>query len=170
VVARSASVQLRGGEIRAADLCDLAGLHEIIHRTERVRDRDRRIGLMQLIEIDAVDAEPLQTVVAGAADVLRSRPFTCIVHRHTELGRDDRLLPPTGERAAEEFLALRRTVDVSGVEEVDTGVERRGDDTRGRGLVNPHPEVVAAKSDERDAERTDRSRTLSRKIPRTNRM
>ena len=90
-------------------------------------------------------------------DVLRPRAFALLVHRHAELRRDDRPTASFGERAAEELLALGRAVDVGGVEEVDAGIERGVDDALGGGLVDAHPEVVAAEADDRDAQRSDRT-------------
>ena len=51
-------VQLLGGEIRAADLPHLARLHQLVQRAERVGNRNVRIGLMQLVEVDVVGSEP----------------------------------------------------------------------------------------------------------------
>ena len=61
------------------------------------------------------------------------------------------------QRAAEEYFALGRAVDVRGVEEGDAGVERRVDDARAVALADPHAEVVAAEADDGDFEGTDAS-------------
>ena len=52
-----------------------------------------------------------------------------LAHRHVDLGReDDVVAPAAGERLADDLLRLAARVDVSGVDEVDPGVERAVDD------------------------------------------
>ena len=48
---------------------DLALLAETRHRAHRLLDRDLRIHPVLVVEIDRLDAEPLQAGLAGAADV-----------------------------------------------------------------------------------------------------
>ena len=81
--------------------------------------------------------------------------FAVVVDRRAELGGDHRLVASGAEGTAEELLALGTAVDVGGVEEVDPGVERGADHGAGRGVVDPHAEVVAADADRRDLECTD---------------
>ena len=52
--------QLPRGQVRAADVADLAGAHEIVERAQRVLDVRQRIEAMDLIEVDVVGAEPPQ--------------------------------------------------------------------------------------------------------------
>ena len=76
--------ELIDGEVGAADLAHPACLHEPIERFERVRDRRLGVGLVQLVEIDAIRAEPAQAVLEAPADVLRLGAAPMLVH--PELG------------------------------------------------------------------------------------
>src|SRR5262249_10174398 len=69
--------------------------------------------------------------------------------RRAELRRDQHVVTPPPERAAEILLAERAAVDVGGVEERDPGVERRVDDGDARSLVEAPAEVVATEADHR---------------------
>ena len=121
---------------------------------------------MELVEVDAVGAQPAQAVLERAPHVFGPGAAPLLVDRHAELGGEHDLIPAPGERLAEILLALGAAVDVGGVEEVDAGVERRVDDARrGRG-VEAAAEVVAAEPDHRDLERADASRFHERAISR----
>jgi hypothetical protein len=55
------------------------------------------------------------------------------------------------ERTPKELFALRCTVDVGGVEEIDARIECGVDDALGGRSIDAHAEVVAAEPDQRDA-------------------
>ena len=128
----------------------LPGAHELVERTQRLLDRCRRIGDVQLVEVDAIGAEPAQTVVDGALDVRAARALVVLVDLGAELRGDDRLVATTGERAAEELLAARPAVHVGRVEQVDTGIECSPHHGPGLLLIDTHPEVVAPDANGRD--------------------
>ena len=88
------------------------------------------VGEVQLVQVDAVGAEPPQAVFARARLMYAARraALALLVDRSAELRRDQRLVAPRAERAAEELLAQRAAVDVGGVEQRDAGVERGVDD------------------------------------------
>ena len=66
---------LPGGEVRAADVADLALAHEIVERAQRLLDRRQRVGAVELVEVDPVGLEPPQAVLDRLHDVARaSRP------------------------------------------------------------------------------------------------
>src|ERR1700722_17169395 len=52
--------ELRGREIGAADVADLALLDQVVERAQCLFDRRRRIGTMQLIEVDPIGLQPAQ--------------------------------------------------------------------------------------------------------------
>ena len=89
------------------------------------------IGLVELVEVDAVGLQPAQAVLDRAPHVLGPGAAPLLVDGHAELGREHHLVAAPGQRAAEKLLAAGAAVDVGGVEEVDAGVERRVDDARG---------------------------------------
>ena len=89
-----------------------------------------------------------------------------VVDRPAELRRDDHVVAPRAERPAEQHLALRAAVDVGGVEEGDARVERGVDHRRGRRLVDPAAEVVAAETDHRGVELADAASFHPASLPR----
>ena len=58
---------LPGRQRRAADVADLALLHEIVERAQRLLDRRPRIGDVLLVEVDVVGAEPSEARLDRAA-------------------------------------------------------------------------------------------------------
>src|SRR4029078_6130847 len=61
---------------------------------------------------------------------------------------------PALNRGSEEFLALSRAVNISGIEEVDACIECCMDDGFGPRGIDAPSEVVAADADERNVERS----------------
>ena len=117
----------RGG----ADVADLALVHEVAERRQRLLDVGARIGAVDLVEVDPVGAQPPQRVLDRAHDPAARAALLVgvLAHRAVELGgEDDVVAPAAGERLADDLLGLALPVDVGGVDEVDPGVERRVDD------------------------------------------
>ena len=114
--------------------------HAIVERAQGLLDRRHRIEAVDLIEIDMIEAEPLQAagdlihdVAARKADGVRARP-----HPAAHLGGDDDVLALDAEVAqglAELNLGLALGIDVGGVDEIDARFERAGDERGGRGLI-----------------------------------
>jgi hypothetical protein len=80
-----------------------------------------------IVQVDGVDAEPLQRRVAGAPDV-RGRSVDTdegsVRGAHVaELRRDDDLIAPVFDRRADEPFVRGRAVRVGGVQEVDAEIE-----------------------------------------------
>ena len=149
--------QLLGGEVRAADLANLARLHQLVEGAQRVRDRSVGIRLVQLVQVDAVGAQPAEAVLRGAMDVAGAGALALVVHRHPELGRDQDVVASRAEGPAQELLADGAPVDIGRVEEGDPGVQSGMDDRMGPRLVGDAlPEVVAAQPDHRHSQRSDR--------------
>ncbi len=138
------------GEVRRADSAHRSFLDELVERAERLLERRDAVGAVVLVEVDPVGLQPAQRgldrlpdVGAGAASGL------AVAQVISELRREDDLVTPSGERAADDLLAAAPVaVDVRGVEEGDVRVER-GVDHRARGLlVDAAAEVVAAEPDD----------------------
>ena len=128
---------------RAAGVADLAGVHEVVERAERVLDGGRRVGPVDLVEVDPVGAEAAQRVLDLAHDPAPAvaRQVRPLAHRPVELRRQHDLVAPTGERLADDRLGLAARVHVGGVDEVDPRIEGGVDDRprcrRGRGCPSP---------------------------------
>ena len=90
---------------------------------------------MLVVEIDDVHAEPREARVAGLRDVGRTpvHEVTLAVRAPdiAELGGEDDALAPPLERAPERLLVVPPAVQVRGVEEVHTPVERGMDHADG---------------------------------------
>ena len=153
--------------LRQADVAHLALLDEPRHRAHRVLDRHLGVDAVLGVEVDDVDAEPLQARVArprhvGGAAVdevaLAVRALDL-----AELGGEHDLVAPSLDRAAEQLFVLAPAVHVRGVEEVDPEVERLVDHGDRLGVV---PLAVdarhghAAEPDGRDAERAVPERAI----------
>ena len=145
-----------GREVRVADLAHLALLHELGERAERLLDRRRGVGRVLLVQVDRLDAEPLERALDGGADVGAGSHRRAVRHRRRqlgvpELGGDDRGVAASAQRLAQHPLAQAEllAVDVGRVEERDAGVERGVDDRRRALLLlgqRARPaEVVAAR-------------------------
>ena len=110
---------------------------------------------MELVEIDVVRAQAAQAVFDGLANILGARAVAGFVELHAELGGDDGLAPPAGERAAEIFFAVAFIVDVGGIEEIDAGIERHLDHAGGLRGVDAPAEIVASQTGEGDFQSSD---------------
>ena len=118
-----------GGRLGHAEVLHLAGLDEFLDRAGDVLDRHLRVDPVLVVEVDGVDAEPLQRAVDDLPDdvgLARDPPARLALDRvdvPPELGGDHDLTPERGQRLADEFLVDVRTVDLGGVEERDAAVD-----------------------------------------------
>ena len=104
---------LAGGEGGGADVADLALMHEVAERRERLVDVGPRVGAVDLVEVDPVGAQPPQRVLDRTDDPAPRVALLVgvLAHRVVELGgEDDVVAPAAGERLADDLLglALRR--------------------------------------------------------------
>src|SRR6266566_4086937 len=63
--------QLPGGEVRGAERADLAARDQLLHGPKRRRELAGVIGLVEVVELHPVGAEPGQALVEGRGDPLR---------------------------------------------------------------------------------------------------
>ena len=99
-----------------------------------------RVDAVLVVEVDVIDAEPLQARVARAAHVLGLAVDAAVaravrVAHDAELRGEDDLVAAIADRPADELLVRERAVDVGGVEEVDAELERAMDRRDRLGLV-----------------------------------
>jgi hypothetical protein len=114
--------------VRAADVVHLASAHEVIEGAEGLLFGHRDVLHVDLIEVDAIGLQPAQGVLAALHDPVPRRAALVrpVTHREAELGGEDHLvtrlalLEPVAEHALGQAVL---TVDVGGVDEVDTSVE-----------------------------------------------
>jgi hypothetical protein len=128
------------GEVRGADVHDLALLHERVEGLPGLVPGAVAVDVVHLVEVDVVGLEALQAGLAVLADLVGGEVATVAVglrvrvrplHRVVDLGgQHDRVAPAVAERepVADDALGLaahdRPAVDVGGVEEVDAELER----------------------------------------------
>ena len=77
--------QLPGLEVRAADVAHLARADQVGQRAQRLVDGGLGVGAVDLVEVDAVGAEPLQARLAGLDDVQPGEAH--LVRARTQCGR-----------------------------------------------------------------------------------
>ena len=128
-------------------------LDELRHRADGLLDRDRLVDAVLVVEVDVVDAEPLQRGVARLAHVLRlavdAEEAAVLAALVAELRGEHDLVAAAGDRAAHELLVGERAVHVGGVEEDDPELERPVDGGDGLVLVGGavelgHPHAAEA--------------------------
>ena len=142
-------VDLRSGEIGAADVTDLALADQVVKRTQGLLDRRFGVGEMHLVKIDPVCLEPLQARLGGFGDVAGRRAAGArLLHRQAELGRQHDVLAARAENAAEKlFRAALVAVGVSGVDQRDAEIERAVHHALRRLEIGAAAEIVAAEPD-----------------------
>ena len=141
--------QVPAREVRAADVADLAGPHQVVERAQHLLDRRHGVEAVELVEVDVVGAEPAQArldrpdqVVARRADVVGAG-----AEAEGPLGGDDHLVAAALDRLAQDLLGHAVRVDVGRVEHGEPGLEADVDEPRGLGDVARAPgleELVAA--------------------------
>ena len=128
---------LLGGKRRAPERPDLALVHEVGERGQRLLDVSMRVGPVHLVQVDPVGPQPAQAVLDGrlqppprVAAAVRS-----VAHLKVALGGEHDLGPPPAQRLPDDRLGLAVGVHVGRVDEVDPAVERGVDDPRAVGVV-----------------------------------
>jgi hypothetical protein len=104
-------------------------LHELCHRADRLLDRRLQVDAVLVVEIDRLDAEPLQRCLAGGADVggaaVDAEVFAVRTADVPELRRQHDVVAPALDRLADEPLVRAPAVHVGRVEEGDPSSSAR---------------------------------------------
>ncbi len=82
---------------------------------------------MELIQIDSIDPEPLQTRLARLLEVIGSsswNPISGLVANQASLGRDDEIRRVRMEGLCDEVLGDFRTVAVGGIDQLHAELDR----------------------------------------------
>ena len=127
------ALELIGLGLRDPEKADLALGHEARHRAPRLLDRDLRVDAMEVVEVDGVDAEPLERGVAGRANVRGApvpseRERRLVLQDEAALGREEDSLAAARDGAPDEPLVREGTVGVGRVEVIDAEVDRGAED------------------------------------------
>src|SRR6516225_9097826 len=112
------------------EITHLALFDEPRHRADGLFDRHGGIDPVLVVEVDGVDAEPLQARLAGLRDVGRGAVDTvgaARAPRLAELAGNNDAVTPVLQRPAEQLLVLAPAIPVRAVEMVDTEFDRAVD-------------------------------------------
>jgi hypothetical protein len=121
---------LCGGDVRKPDHPDLPRSPKLFERADGLLDRHFRVVPVQLVEVDALELQPAEALVAGCAEPLGSRVAHARLEAvaETALRRDDDAVRIRMERLGDDLLAPPRAVDVRRVDERDAELERAAQD------------------------------------------
>ncbi len=123
--------------LRKSQEADLALLHQLFHRPDRVLDRHVRIDTVLVVEVDGLDPQPLKALFAGLDHIFGPAidPEPAVRRALVaELGGDHRPCPiAAGERPFQQLLVGAEAIHVRRVQEVRPPVQRLVH--RGDGLV-----------------------------------
>ena len=141
---------LPAGKVGMPDIANLPLGDELAEGGQGLPDRSRRIGRVDLVEVEVVGTKAAQRVLDRAPDVApaalgaRGRPVAHVGALVPELRCQDHLVTPAGQYLAEDFLRSPAPVHVRRVEQGNARLDGRIDDRAGRVGVQPAAEVVAA--------------------------
>ena len=130
--------RLRRG-LGQAEEADLALGHQLGHRPDRLLDRSVRIDAVQVVEIDVIHPQSGQAALDGSTHIggrsVDLQRGAVGVVADAELGRDESLVPPVGQRLADLDLVGVRAVHLGRIEEGDPQLQRAMDHRRSMALV-----------------------------------
>jgi hypothetical protein len=118
-----------GADLGEPDVLDPALGHHLGQRTDRLFDRDAGIEARGPVDVDRLDAEPLQRIgekiLDGRWTAVIAEEVSLDVTQRAELDRDLHIAPVAGgQRLADQQLVVAHAVEIAGVEQRDAGVER----------------------------------------------
>ena len=149
--------QFLDADVREADVPDLALALQLGERVHKLFKRHLRVGCMQLIEIDTLQLQPSQALLAGGAQMLRSAvPFPGLTPRSHEpaFGRDDQAFRISVECFGNEPLVDLRPIGVGGIDEGDAELDstyQHALRTRKIERLTPYPRAAQAHGAEPEA-------------------
>src|SRR5438552_13323442 len=113
------------GEVRARDVADLAGGHEIVERRKRFLDRGSRVESVHVVDVDGIRAEAAQAILAGADQVTarRSQVVRAVTYGESSLGGDQQPLALARNRFTQDFFRESFGVDIGRVKKINSRVQ-----------------------------------------------
>src|SRR3954452_21746028 len=117
-----------GRSFRPSEVTNFARLHELRHGAHGIFDGCFSIDAVLIVEVDHLDAEPLQRRIARAANVLGpavdAEKLTVFGPHVAKFGGQENPRPAGAYRTAAEPLVREGAVDVCGVQELDSDIDR----------------------------------------------
>ncbi len=159
-----AAIQQCDVEVRDARPPHLSLLHQLGHRRPRRLDRRPRVRVVELVQVDPLDAEPTEAPLALRSDRggLRSvRMRSGGSHGWRALGEDEHVLAdrPRLEGSRDDLLGVTETVRGGGVDPGDSALHRAADRRHRGGVVAPRavrPRPRSARLPAAEADTADR--------------
>jgi hypothetical protein len=125
--------------LRKTKITDLPGLHQLGHGAHRFLDRRVRVDPVLVVEVDVVDPEALERLVAGLPHIFRiasnAEIFAVLAADVREFGGKHDLVAAVGYRLADQDFVGEGAVHVGGVKECDAKLERAVDGRDRLGLI-----------------------------------
>src|SRR4029079_5874385 len=112
--------------LRKSEISNFSRFHEFRHGADGLFNRRFSIHVMLIVEVDDLDAQTLQRRVAGPSHVLRpaidAEKLAVFGSHVAKFFSQETRATPVAYRASDEPLVLEWTVDVCGVEEVNSNL------------------------------------------------
>ncbi len=139
--------ELPGMHGRGADIAGLPGFDDVMQRFESLFERCVIVEAMDLVKIDIVHAEPLETGIDRVQNRFARQAGdigTGFVGKE-HFGRDDHFVPPREvlQGTPDDLFARAGRIAVGGVEEIDPELQRLADE-RPAFFLRKRPFVLAA--------------------------
>jgi hypothetical protein len=133
--------EMPSGKIGARDITDFSGFDESVEGRQSFFDRREGVEPVHVIDVDVVDGEAPETVLAGSNEVMARGADIVGAFPHGEgsFGRDQHAAAFASDGLAEDFFGQTIRVYVGGVKEIDVGVEADVDEARSFGDVTGAP-------------------------------
>ena len=141
--------EMPAGKIGAGDVADFAAFDEGVERFESFFDGREGVEGMHVVDVDVIDAEAAEAVFAGLDQMMTggAEVVRAVAHGEGGFRGNEDAITFVGDGFAKDFFGEAAGIDVSGVKEIDSGVEADVDEARGFRNVAGAPgfeEFVAA--------------------------
>src|SRR5262245_22635283 len=112
---------------RQSQITDLSFAHELGHSPDGLFDRRRRIYAVDVIKVDIVRAQTLETLPDRLADEFRAS-LACYqspigIAVRPEFGGENDLASPIADNATDQSFVMTISIDVGRIDKVNSGIE-----------------------------------------------
>ena len=124
--------KMPAGKVGAPNVADLARAHQVIERTQGFLDRRHGVERVQLIQVDMVGTQPLQTALDRRNDMVPRMPHIIrpLPRPERALGGNEQLIPLPLDGSPQHRLGHTTPVDIGRVEHRHAMLETNIDEPR----------------------------------------